>query len=279
MTIVRDAEGNVIKRRVEGDRARRDIRKSRDLRVVKTRKKRLKNGRTRTVRIRNDGSRMIIVRDRDGEVIRRVVRDRSGRDRYVFRGGHKHRRSYRNDGVSINLYLPFDLAIEPDRYVVESRRAEPEFLRETFLAPPEIDLEERYSIEEIRQNADVRAAVRRVDVDTIQFRTNEYRIPESQIANLDRLARVIEDITRRNEDETFLIEGHTDAVGSFDYNLELSQLRANSVMQALVDTYDISPDNLVAQGYGEEYLKVETERSEPRNRRVTMRRITNLVRQ
>ena len=278
VTILRDAKGRVIRRRVDGDRPRRDLRHSRDLQVVKTREERFDNGRTRIIRTRDDGSQLIIVRDRDGEIIRRAVRDRSGRDRYVFKGHRRHKHRYRRDNVYINLYVPFALPIEPEIYVVEARYAEPGIIRETFLAPPVWDVEERYSIDEVRQNADVRAAVRQVDVDAIHFPTGKYEIPESQIAQLDRIARVIRSIVDDNPDEVFLIEGHTDAVGSWDYNLELSQLRADAVKQALVDTYDISPEYLESQGYGEEYLKIDTEGNEPRNRRVTMRRITDLVR-
>ena len=38
------------------------------------------------------------------------------------------------------------------------------------------------------------------------------------------------------------------------------------------------PENLVTQGYGEQYLKIDTQGPERANRRVTVRRITPLVR-
>ncbi len=37
------------------------------------------------------------------------------------------------------------------------------------------------------------------------------------------------------------------------------------------------PENLITQGYGEEFLKIETERAERANRRVAVRRITPLI--
>ncbi len=43
------------------------------------------------------------------------------------------------------------------------------------------------------------------------------------------------------------------------------------------DNFDIPPENLVTQGYGEEDLKIPTEAPERENRRVTLRRITPLV--
>jgi outer membrane protein OmpA-like peptidoglycan-associated protein len=41
----------------------------------------------------------------------------------------------------------------------------------------------------------------------------------------------------------------------------------------MTEFYDIPPENLTTQGYGETYLKVETEKAERANRRATVRRI------
>ena len=73
------------------------------------------------------------------------------------------------------------------------------------------------------------------------------------------------------------IEGHTDAVGNAAYNLALSDRRAESVALALTEYFDVPPENLVIQGYGEYDLKVPTEASEQENRRVAVRRITPLL--
>ncbi|MGE0233636.1 MAG: OmpA family protein, partial [Flavobacteriaceae bacterium] len=80
-----------------------------------------------------------------------------------------------------------------------------------------------------------------------------------------------------NPAETFLIEGHTDAVGSDYANLALSDARAEAVAAALTNVFGIPAENLVTQGYGEAYLKVDTEEPERENRRVAVRRITPLV--
>lgn len=66
-------------------------------------------------------------------------------------------------------------------------------------------------------------------------------------------------------------------VGSDESNLELSDRRAETVAKLLTDLYDVPPENLATQGYGERYLKVETESEERANRRATVRRITPLV--
>ncbi|MGO8572806.1 hypothetical protein ACC870_38345, partial [Rhizobium ruizarguesonis] len=54
--------------------------------------------------------------------------------------------------------------------------------------------------------------------------------------------------------------------------------RAESVANVLSDFYGIAPENLATHGYGESYLKVNTVGPEQENRRVTIRRVTALVR-
>ena len=46
----------------------------------------------------------------------------------------------------------------------------------------------------------------------------------------------------------------------------------------LTRTYGVPAENLVTQGYGDQYLKVPTQAAEPQNRRITIRRITPLLR-
>ncbi len=75
----------------------------------------------------------------------------------------------------------------------------------------------------------------------------------------------------------FLIEGHTDAVGSDVDNLSLSDRRAEAVAQALTEQFQVPAENLTSQGYGEQYLKVPTQGPERANRRSTIRRITPLL--
>jgi len=52
----------------------------------------------------------------------------------------------------------------------------------------------------------------------------------------------------------FLIVGHTDATGKREYNLALSQRRADSIRDVLVTTFRISSKRLQAIGLGEEQL-------------------------
>ena len=63
-------------------------------------------------------------------------------------------------------------------------------------------------------------------------------------------------MTDANANEVFLIEGHTDAVGTEEDNLSLSDRRAEAVAVALTEQFQIPPENLTTQGYGEQQLKV-----------------------
>jgi outer membrane protein OmpA-like peptidoglycan-associated protein len=68
----------------------------------------------------------------------------------------------------------------------------------------------------------------------------------SSISQLQKLGTLI----KRNPKATFSVEGYTDSLGSPDYNLELSQRRADSVKQYLVDVMGINPAQIDTRGYG-----------------------------
>jgi outer membrane protein OmpA-like peptidoglycan-associated protein len=91
------------------------------------------------------------------------------------------------------------------------------------------------------------------------------------------VARIINRILDRNPDELFMFEGYTDAVGSEEDNLSLSDRRTESVEEVLSETFNVPPENLTTQGYGEQFPKIETEAPEEAKRRVAVRRITPLL--
>ena len=124
---------------------------------------------------------------------------------------------------------------------------------------------------------EVREAMPSIELDTIAFGFNEAFVREEEIFDLDRVARMIERVVAAHPDELFMIEGHTDAVGSDAYNLRLSRERAQAVKEALTRYYVIAPENLATVGLGERYLKIWTPEAEEENRRVTVRRVTPLV--
>jgi outer membrane protein OmpA-like peptidoglycan-associated protein len=91
------------------------------------------------------------------------------------------------------------------------------------------------------------------------------------------IAEAIKRALAANPNEIFLVEGHTDAVGSDEDNLSLSDRRAETVATVLTQRFGIPAENLTTQGYGEQYLKVNTQVAERQNRRATIRRITPLL--
>ena len=124
---------------------------------------------------------------------------------------------------------------------------------------------------------EVREAMPAIELDTITFGFNEAFVREEEIFDLDRIARMIESVVAAHPEEIFMIEGHTDAVGSDAYNLRLSRQRALAVKAALTRYYLIPPESLATVGLGERYLKIWTPEAEEENRRVTVRRVTPLV--
>lgn len=68
----------------------------------------------------------------------------------------------------------------------------------------------------------------------------------------------------------FLVVGHTDAKGDRTYNLELSQKRADSIMEALTTTFRVPADRLEAVGLGEEQLRDPAHPDSEVNRRVQL---------
>lgn len=60
------------------------------------------------------------------------------------------------------------------------------------------------------------------------------------------------DFLQENPERQVIIEGHTDSSGSASYNQSLSERRANAVRLALIKM-GVSPERIVAQGYGKDY--------------------------
>jgi outer membrane protein OmpA-like peptidoglycan-associated protein len=243
----------------------------------------LGEGRRESYFERPDGSRVYTDVDRNGRLLRRYRRDRSGREIVLI----DNRRFYRNVGIGLGvtaLGIGVGLALAPpayslprEKYIVEYEDASDDDLYEALSSPPVAQLERPYSLEEIRYSRPLREYMRRIDLDTINFEFGSFEVGPDQYPKLERLARIIERMLQRNEAEVFLIEGHTDAVGSDEDNLTLSDRRAESVAEILMSQFQVPIENLVTQGYGEQFLKVETQEPDRFNRRVAFRRITPLL--
>jgi outer membrane protein OmpA-like peptidoglycan-associated protein len=78
------------------------------------------------------------------------------------------------------------------------------------------------------------------------FEYDSAALQPSAIEQLQKLGTLIQ----RNPKATFTVEGYTDSFGTPEYNLDLSQRRADSVKQYLVEGMGISPAQIETRGYG-----------------------------
>jgi outer membrane protein OmpA-like peptidoglycan-associated protein len=99
----------------------------------------------------------------------------------------------------------------------------------------------------------------------ILFEFDKSALTQNAEQNVEDMAGVL-----REYDETnVLIQGYTDSIGTREYNQELSQERALSVAQELIDE-EIDSDRLKVEGYGEKMPVADnaTEAGRQQNRRV-----------
>jgi len=228
---------------------------------------------TITVFQRPGGVQVFTETDASGRLLRRYRRDAGGREIVII---DNRDRGPRARDFFVQLPPPV-IRIPRERYILEADRADEALIYDTLLAPPVERLARGYSLDEIRYSPEVRARMPRIDLDTITFDTGAWDVTPDQARRLAPIAAAINRAVARNPAEVFLVEGHTDAVGSDIDNLSLSDRRAESVAVVLSEMFRVPPENLVTQGYGEQQLKIATDGPERRNRRVTVRRITPLL--
>ncbi|TDL81272.1 hypothetical protein E2L08_06260 [Palleronia sediminis] len=222
------------------------------------------DGSTRTIVTREDGSQIVTIRDADLRVIRRARITPDGERILLF------------DDTAGAEAVDVSRLPTPQYRVIDAPGDEDALAR---ALAAEAGVDRRFTLAQVRQIPQVRDLAPAVDLDSITFDTGSSAIDPDQAQELASLGRTIARTIERNPREVFLVEGHTDAVGSEAMNLALSDRRAESVALALTEYFDVPPENLVVQGYGERFLKVPTEAAERRNRRATLRRITPLLQQ
>jgi outer membrane protein OmpA-like peptidoglycan-associated protein len=83
---------------------------------------------------------------------------------------------------------------------------------------------------------------------------------------IDALGKALSDPKLKGN--SFVLAGHTDAIGSEVVNQDLSERRADAVKEYLIDKYGLAPDQLVTAGYGKTRLKDKDHPSAAANRRV-----------
>jgi outer membrane protein OmpA-like peptidoglycan-associated protein len=216
------------------------------------------------------------VRNRNGDILQRSKITPRGREIILASYDPRDRDidTWKDPGDELP---PLRLTIPAQNYILDADTADEGDVYNFLDQPPVEKVRRIYTIDEVKRSARLRDSVRRLEVGGLTFDSGKATIARSQVGALSKVADAMQKMLDRNPGEVFLIEGHTDAVGSDVSNLVLSDQRAATVARILSDFYDIPPENLVTQGYGERYLKVKTDQAEPINRRVVIKRITPLI--
>jgi outer membrane protein OmpA-like peptidoglycan-associated protein len=201
------------------------------------------DGSTRTTVVRDDGTQVVTIRDASGRVVRRAAYDQAG-----------------HETTLINDTIP-ETKVDVKKLPKAGSEA----------------ASHRYSLRQIRTIPAVKDLAPVLKIDSVTFNSGSAAITPSEAEKLADLAKEVKRRIAKNPNKVFLIEGHTDAVGTAASNLTLSDRRAESVAKALIEYYGVSPENLVVQGYGESELLIDTQTGERANRRVVVRDVTPIL--
>jgi outer membrane protein OmpA-like peptidoglycan-associated protein len=166
---------------------------------------------------------------------------------------------------------------ERSKALAEARTAEAEYAREQTASAREQTATAREQTASARERAEkleaelaeLQAVPQErglvVTLGDVVFDVNKAQLKSGGLRTIDKLAAFLE----RYPDRRVTIEGFTDSTGSAEYNQALSERRAQSVRDALVQK-GIDPARVDTQGYGEEFPKASNETAAGRqlNRRV-----------
>lgn len=121
------------------------------------------------------------------------------------------------------------------------------------------------SMGEREQIATIAATKPAIDLE-IQFDYNSANISKHSVSSVQALGKALSSPDLKGS--TFIVAGHTDAVGTDEYNQDLSERRADSIKRYLMDRYGIAGADLVTVGYGKTKPKSGVAPTDPTNRRV-----------
>lgn len=123
-----------------------------------------------------------------------------------------------------------------------------------------------FQVESARHGAKAGAAPPRIP-SRVEFEFDSDRLTERGKRDLDEFGEAL--VTRLN-DTPVVLEGHTDSVGTDEYNLALSKRRAEAARQYLVESFGLDQSKIVAEGKGKAspVAPNDSESERGRNRRV-----------
>jgi outer membrane protein OmpA-like peptidoglycan-associated protein len=121
------------------------------------------------------------------------------------------------------------------------------------------------SLGERQEIAELAATKPKIDLE-IRFDYNSADISKGSMTAVQELGKALSDASLKGS--TFVVAGHTDAIGSEPYNQDLSERRADTIKRYLAEKYGIAGSDLVTVGYGESKPKDPSAPMDPTNRRV-----------
>ena len=121
------------------------------------------------------------------------------------------------------------------------------------------------SLGEREEVAQLAANKPKIDLE-IRFDYNSADISKDSTQAVQELGKALSQASLKGS--TFVVAGHTDAVGGEEYNQGLSERRADTIKRYLTDKYGINGSDLVTVGYGKTKPKDANAPMDPANRRV-----------
>jgi len=121
------------------------------------------------------------------------------------------------------------------------------------------------SLGERQEIAEIAATKPKIDLE-IRFDYNSADISKESTPAVQELGKALSNASLKGS--TFVVAGHTDAVGGEDYNQGLSERRADTIKRYLTEKYGINGSDLVTVGYGKSKPKDANAPMDPANRRV-----------
>ncbi|MCF8036151.1 MAG: OmpA family protein [Desulfobacteraceae bacterium] len=138
----------------------------------------------------------------------------------------------------------------------------------------QLDIVEEKSMEKDKITIDADTMASEIDrsgavsIQEIYFDTGKARLKDESEAALAEIAKFI----NQASGASFYVIGHTDSRGELDYNMDLSESRAESVVEALATNYNVDANRLTPKGVGPlaPIATNDTQEGRAQNRRVAI---------
>ena len=181
--------------------------------------------------------------------------------------------------MTAGLALAGDNVISADQI---TRALQPKSVTRGLSAGPQVDTAEQaketkfvdslrnrktrsLSLGEREEIAQIASAKPKIDLE-IHFDYNSADIGRESTQAVQELGKALSQASLKGS--TFVVAGHTDAIGGEEYNQGLSERRADTIKKYLMQNYGLNGTDLVTVGYGKTKPKDPNAPMDPVNRRV-----------